>query len=128
MKRLVALWAAVLTLANQLVQAQTPQDVPRTASEAPSAQHRILTGWGGGKAEDVVPKAAAVGFSELVVHHENTVNFTKFIELGKQHGVDIYAWLFLGDIPAWKNAFLEADPPLQVMSTVEQEALETIKR
>ena len=82
-----------------------------------------LTGWGGGKAEDVVSKAAETGFTELVVHHENHQTFTNFIKLGKQHGIGIYAWLFLGDIPAWKKAFPNSKPPFQVMNTVENKAL-----
>jgi len=88
---------------------------------------RVLTGWGGGKAEAVVPKAAEIGFTELVVHHEDATNFTHFIELGKQHGIDIYAWLFLGDIPAWKKAYPDSKPPLQVMNAAEEEALKRIQ-
>ncbi len=57
------------------------------------------------------------------MHHEDAANFAKFIELGKQYGIDIYAWLFLGDIPAWKKAFPDADPPLQVMSAAEEGVL-----
>lgn len=91
------------------------------------AELRILTGWGGGKAEEVVPKAAEIGFTELVIHPEDSANFAKFIELGKPHGIDIYAWLTLGDIAAWKKAFSDADPPLQVMSAAEQEALKGIQ-
>ena len=91
------------------------------------AEHRILTGWGGGKAEEVVPKAAEIGFAELVVYPEDTANFTKFIELGKKHGIDIYAWLCLNDFGAWGNAFPNADLPLQVMSSAEQEALKRIQ-
>ena len=86
-----------------------------------------LTGWGGGKAEDVVSKAAETGFTELVVHHEKHENFTNFIKLGKQHGIGIYAWLFLGDIPAWEKAFPNLKPPLQVMNAAENKALERIQ-
>ena len=91
------------------------------------ADQRVLTGWGGGKAENVVPKAAEAGFSELVVHHEDTANFAAFIGLGRQHGIGIYAWLYLGDLPAWRNAFPDADPPLQAMSPDEQEALKRLQ-
>jgi hypothetical protein len=93
-----------------------------TGSKPTNAERRILTGWGGGKAEDVVPKAAEIGFSKLVVHHQDAANFTKFIELGERHGIDIYAWLFLGDIPAWKKAFPDADSPLQVMRASDNRA------
>jgi hypothetical protein len=87
---------------------------------------RILTGWGGGKAADVVPQAAAVGFAELVLHHENTANFATAIELGTPHGIGIYGWMYLGDLPAWKKAFPETEPPLQVMSPAEQETLKRL--
>jgi len=97
------------------------------SAQAAPVEGRVLTGWGGGKADDVVPKAAEIGFSELVVHHEDAANFRRTIELGKQHGVEIYAWMFLGDIPAWKKAFPDAEPPLQVMSAAEQEALKRIQ-
>ena len=86
-----------------------------------------LTGWGGGRAEEVVPKAAAVGFSDLVVHHENAANFARFIELGREHGIGIYAWLYLGDIPAWRKAFPGVEPPLQEMSEAENAVLKRIQ-
>jgi hypothetical protein len=95
--------------------------------ESTGTEQRVLTGWGGGKAEDVVPKAAEIGFKELVVHHEDIMNFTRFIELGKQHGMGIYAWLYLGDIPAWKKAYSDSPPPLQMMDATEEEALKRIK-
>ena len=74
-----------------------------------------------------MPKAAEIGFIELVVHHENTKNFANFIALGNKHGIDIYAWMFLGDIPAWKKAFPDVDPPLQVMNPKENEVLKRLQ-
>ncbi|MDD5521187.1 MAG: hypothetical protein PHI84_10250 [Kiritimatiellae bacterium] len=98
-----------------------------SGSESTGAERRILTGWGGGNAGDVVSRAAEVGFKELVVHHDNATNFTHFIELGKQYGIGIYAWLYLGDIPAWKKAYPNTTPPLQMMNDNEEEALKRIK-
>jgi len=98
-----------------------------TGAKLVRAEYRILTGWGGGKAEDVVPKAAEIGFTELVVHHEDTANFTHFIELGKQHRIGIYAWLFLGDMDVWKKAYPDSAPPLQMMSVAEDETLQRIQ-
>ncbi|MBU1734464.1 MAG: hypothetical protein KJ692_04410 [Verrucomicrobia bacterium] len=119
------------------IQPETPSPeqkiVRREATRLPAKvqvatmEQRVLTGWGGGKAEDVVPKAAEIGFAELVVHHEDSTNFARFIELGKQRGMGIYAWLFLGDIPAWKKAYPDFEPPLQVMSATEDEALRRIQ-
>ena len=130
MKRIPVLCGIALAVSICAAVGQSPSPLrsdTATGSELPHAEQRILTGWGGGKAEDVVPKAAEVGFAELVVHHEDTPNFTQFIEIGKQHGIGIYAWLFLGDIPAWKKAFPEASPPLQIMSPPEQEMLKKIQ-
>lgn len=110
--------AGILLLAGAIIVA---------ASVCVADEPRILTGWGGGKADDVVPKAAAVGFSELVVHHENAANFARFIELGKEHNIDIYAWMFLGDLPAWKKVFPDEAPPLQVMRPAEDEALKRLQ-
>lgn len=101
-------------------------DASPAAGPEPAAP-RVLTGWGGGKAAEVVSNAAEIGFSELVVHHQDATNFTRFIELGQRHGIGIYAWLFLGDIPAWKKAYPDSDPPLQVMNSAEDEALKRIQ-
>ena len=95
-------------------------------AQEPSATRRpgrVLTGWGGGKPDEVVPQAAAIGFSELIIHHDNAAVFARTIELGRQHGIDVYAWMYLGDLPAWKKAFPDAEPPLQVMSAAEHSAL-----
>ncbi len=96
-------------------------------TSATAAEHRILTGWGGGKANIVVPQAAAIGCAELVVHHEDAANFKHFIELGRKHNLGIYAWLFLGDIPAWSKAYPDTKPPLQVMNGAEEEILKRIQ-
>ncbi len=128
MKRYAILCVASSALALSLAQAQPhPADPDAARSGTGGADRRILTGWGGGKAEDIVPRAAEVGFAELVVHHENAPNFSTFIDLGKRHGIDVYAWLFLGDKPAWKKAFPDAEPPLQVMNAAEQAALARIQ-
>lgn len=92
-------------------------------ADAQLPAERVLTGWGGGKATEAVPQAAAAGFAELVVHHEDTANFASYIELGKVHHIGIYGWMYLGDLPAWRQAFPDSDPPLQVMNPAEQEAL-----
>jgi len=105
----------------------TDRSSAATAAAPRHSAERVLTGWGGGKAKEVVPKAAEIGFAELVVHHEDTQNFADFIALGKQHQVGIYAWLYLGDIPAWKKAFPGIEPPLQIMDTTEDEALKRIQ-
>jgi len=120
----------VLAVSIPAAPGQSPSPVRSdtvTGSEPVRAEHRILTGWGSGKAEAVVTNAAEIGFSELIVHHEDSTNFTRFIELGQEHGIGIYGWLFLGDIPAWKKAYPDDPPPLQVMSVVENDALKRIQ-
>jgi len=92
-----------------------------------TSDEKMLIGWGGGKAEELVPGAADIGFDKLVVHHEDSANFRKFIALGKKNNIGIYAWFYLGDIPAWKKAFPDTEPPLQVMNDAENEAFRRIK-
>ena len=123
-------FALALAAALGAVSGQTPPGTKTPtpgAAEPTHAEQRVLTGWGGGKAGEVVPEAAEVGFAELVVHHENSRNFADFIALGKQHGIGIYAWMFLGDIPAWEKAFPGVEPPMQVMSPAEDVALKRIQ-
>jgi hypothetical protein len=103
-----------------------PTSAARVSREAANVERRVLTGWGGGRPESVVPKAAAVGFAELVVHHDNADQFARYIALGKEHGIDIYAWMYLGDIPAWRHAFPDVEPPMQVMTEAEDAALARI--
>lgn len=96
------------------------------AQPAIAATARVLTGWGSGKPDEMVPAAAKAGFSELVVHHDNAAEFSRYIELGRQHGIDIYAWLYLGDVKAWKAAHPDIAPPMQVMNAEEDAALARI--
>lgn len=91
---------------------------------------RVLTGWGGGDPEVVVPQAAAVGFSEVVAPSSASCDLDslrKWVTNGEKHGVDIYAWIFLGDLDAWKRAYPTNEPPLQVMRAAEQKALNLSK-
>jgi len=128
LRHFIILLVLAANLSAVLGQESSTAKSSAVAAVAPThVKQRILTGWGGGKAEDVVPKAAETGFAELVVHHEDKKNFANFIELGKKHGIDIYAWMFLGDIPAWKKAFPDAKPPLQVMNAAENEELKRMQ-
>ncbi len=97
------------------------------AGAALRAEARILTGWGGGKAEEMVPKAARIGFVELVVDRQPAANLARYVELGKQHHIDIYGCLSLGDLAAWKQTYPDSVPPLQVMSAAEEEARKRIQ-
>lgn len=96
------------------------------ACTAARAEPRVLTGWGGGKPDEVMPAAARVGFGEVVVHHDDAAVFSRFIELGRQHGIAVYAWLHGGDVKAWKAAHPDLEPPLQVMTEQEDAALQRI--
>ena len=87
----------------------------------------VLTGWGGGKPEEVVPQAAGIGCAQIVVHHDNAKSFTEFIRLGREHNIDVYAWMFLGDRAAWKKAYPDVDPPMQVMNADEMAAFDRLK-
>ena len=86
-----------------------------------------VTGWGGGNPAQVVPAAADIGFTEIVTHHDDSSIFRNFISTGKKYGIDIMAWMYLGDIQAFKNAFPESVPPLQEMSGDEQQKLKSMQ-
>lgn len=101
--------------------------VPAAGPAPLYAEARILTGWGGGKPEEIVPKAAAIGFAELVVDHQPAANFARYVELGQQHHIGIYGCLSLGDLAAWKQTYPDSAPPLQVMSAVEEEVRKRIQ-
>lgn len=92
---------------------------------------RVLTGWGGGNPDTVVSQAAGVGFSEIVAAPSSAGNdqehLRKWVANGEQNGIGIYALISLGDMNAWKRSYPTNEPPLQVMSAAEQEALNAIK-
>ena len=91
---------------------------------------RVLTGWGGGDPDVIVPKAAAVGFSEIVAPSSVSCDLDrlrKWVTNGEKYGQGIYAWIFLGDLNAWKRAYPTNAPPLQVMNAAEQQVLNLSK-
>ncbi|MBM4047821.1 MAG: hypothetical protein FJ279_22175, partial [Planctomycetes bacterium] len=38
-----------------------------------------LTGWGGGKPEEIVPQAAEVGFNEIIVWNQDSAYLTRLV-------------------------------------------------
>jgi len=107
--------------------AAEPAGARQAASRPPARpEPLVLTAWSGGKAEDFVPRAAEIGVAELVVHHDDATNFTRFIDLGKQYDIGVYAWLSLGDTTAWKKVYPDTAPPMQVMNAAEDEVLKFI--
>jgi hypothetical protein len=94
--------------------------------EPAAAPERVLTGWGGRKAQQTVPAAAAIGVRQIVVHHDQAEEFTQFIELGQKHGINVFAWLTLSDVKVWKQDRPGEEPPLQVMTAEEDDAVRQI--
>ena len=86
-----------------------------------------LTGWGKGKPEVIVPRAADVGFREIVVWNHDPKYLKSLVEQGKKHNIEIYCSLYLGDVGRWKKKFPDNPPPLQVMNEEENRALRRIQ-
>ena len=86
-----------------------------------------LTGWGGGKPEEIVPQAAAVGFTEIIVWNHDTNYLSRLIELGQKHDIGIYSSIHLADVKDWQKRRKGIVPPLQEMNKEENAALERIE-
>lgn len=86
-----------------------------------------LTGWGGGKPEEIVPQAAEVGFDEILVWNHDPQYLQRLVELGKKHNIGIYSCIHLGDLKDWKKRSPGVNPPLQEMNAEELAALERIR-
>lgn len=93
------------------------------------AQQRFarLTGWGGGKPEEICPKAAAIGFNEIFVWNRDPAYLRRLIDVASPLNIDIYASVYLSDVATWKKRFPDSPPPLQVMGPEEDAALQRIE-
>ena len=98
------------------------------AIEARAAENQFiqLTGWGGGKPEKIVPRAAEVGFTEIVVWNKNPSYLRRLVAVAQRHQIGVYASIHLNDISGWKKRYPDLDPPLQEMNERENEALKRI--
>ena len=86
-----------------------------------------LTGWGGGKPEEIVPQAAEVGFTELIVVNHDMNYLHRLVEAGRQHGIGAYSCIHLSDIKGWQKRRSGIAPPLQEMNQEENAALARIE-
>ena len=86
-----------------------------------------LTGWGGGKPEEIVPQAAEVGFNEIIVGNHDPQYLGQIISLGQKHRIGIYSTIQLGDLKDWKKRSPDVAPPCQEMNVEEIAALERIR-
>ncbi|MCX6901217.1 MAG: hypothetical protein NT105_21280 [Verrucomicrobia bacterium] len=86
-----------------------------------------LTGWGGGKPEEIVPQAAEVGFNEIIVWNHDTNYLRRLVEVGGKHGIGVYSCVFLGDLKDWQKRRPGIAPPMQEMNKEEDAALERIE-
>ncbi len=86
-----------------------------------------LTGWGGGKPEEIVPQAAEVGFNEIIVVNHDTNYLCRLVEVGRQHGIGTYSSVFLSDVKDWQKRRAGIAPPLQEMNQEENAALARIE-
>jgi len=86
-----------------------------------------LTGWGGGKPEEIVPQAAEVGFNEIIVWNHDMNYLRRLVEVGSKHNIGIYSCVFLGDVKDWQKRRPNITPPLQEMNGEENATLERIQ-
>lgn len=82
-----------------------------------------LMGWGGGDPVGIVPDAAAVGFTDLIVWNKDREYLTKLVDAAKPYGIDVYCSIWLGDQKDWQARYPDQDPPLQPLSEAEQQLL-----
>jgi hypothetical protein len=84
-------------------------------------------GWGGGKPSEIVPAAADVGFTDIIVWSDEPGYLEELVAAGKEHGIGIYSSLSLSHVDRWKKRYPEIAPPLQVMSVEENQALRRLQ-
>jgi len=83
-----------------------------------------LAGWGGGDPEEVVPKAADIGFTEIIAFSGEPAYLEKLANVAKKHQMDVYGTVNL-DAHRWKHRYRDQVPPLQQMN--ERENAERVK-
>lgn len=86
-----------------------------------------LTGWGGGKPEEIVPKAADTGFNEIIVWSNDSKYLKKLAALGKKYDIGIYSSLSLSHVNRFKKTFPDEIPPLQMMNDAENECFKRLE-
>lgn len=101
--------------------------LPAAAAPAGEVRPARLTGWGGGKPEEIVPQAAEVGFDEIFVWNHDHQYLKRLVAVAREHKIDVYSSIWLGDLADWKRRRPGVDPPLQEMDSAERAALERIK-
>ena len=87
----------------------------------------LLTGWGGGKPEEVCPKAADIGFNEMIVWNREPEYLRHLVDVASQYHMGVYASVHLADSKAWKKRYPDVAPPMQVMSAEEEAAAKRIE-
>jgi hypothetical protein len=78
-----------------------------------------LMGWGGGDPAVVVPAAAEVGFTDLIVWRQDPEYLKDLIAQAQAHGMNVYVSLYLGDVKDWKRRYPDVAPPMQEMNAEE---------
>ncbi|HUT90982.1 MAG TPA: hypothetical protein VMY37_15880 [Thermoguttaceae bacterium] len=93
------------------------------------AQRRfsLLAGWGGGKPEEICPKAADVGFQEILVWNRDPAYLRHLIEVADGYDLKVYASVYLSDVKGWNKRFPGAPPPLQEMNAEEEAAAKRLE-
>ncbi len=88
---------------------------------AAGAESRLtrLMGWGGGDPAVIVPAAAEVGFTDIIVWNRDPVYLGKLVEHDTKHGLGTYCSIWLGDLKDWRKRYPDQEPPVQQISAEE---------
>jgi len=99
--------------------------LPARADEA--ERFTQLVGWGGGDPAVIVPAAAEVGFTDLIVWNHDPEYLTQLVAQAHQHGLSVYVSLHLSDVSDWKRRYPDVPPPMQEISAEEQATVARIE-
>jgi hypothetical protein len=97
------------------------------AGAAPQPRFTQLVGWGGGDPATIVPAAADVGFTDIVVWRQDHDYLTQLVEQAQRHGIGVYVSLYLGDVKDWAKRYPDVPPPMQEIDATEQAAVARIE-
>lgn len=100
------------------------------AMQAQAGEDRTFThlvGWGGGDPATIIPAAAEVGFTDVIVWRQDRDYLTELVARAQEYGIGVYVSIHLGDLKDWQRRYPDVPPPLQEIDGIEQEAVTRIQ-
>jgi len=90
---------------------------------------KTAIGWGAWGLEEIIPKAADIGFTDIVTYIKEPKYLAKLVKVGQKYGIGIYSAIStLTDIRQWKKRYPGEAIPLQQMNERENEILAKLKQ